>query len=45
MPRRRTPKTKAIATGRVLHDPKRFKDRDEPSAQRPLGEAPKSCLD
>jgi hypothetical protein len=40
MPRPRTPKTKAIATGRVLHDPKRFQDRDEPASQGPLGIAP-----
>ncbi len=41
MPRPRVPKTKAITTGRVLHDPKRFRDRVEPTSQGPLGEAPK----
>ena len=41
MPRPRVPKTKAITTGRVLHDPKRFRARVEPTSQGPLGEAPK----
>jgi hypothetical protein len=34
MPRPSTPKTKAIATGRVLHDPKRLRDREESPSQR-----------
>ena len=41
MPRPRVPKTKAVATGRVLHDPKRFINRDEPATLPPLGDAPK----
>jgi hypothetical protein len=41
MPRPRTPLAKAIATGRVLHDKKRFKDRREPPSQGPLGKPPK----
>src|SRR3981189_511880 len=41
MPRARTPKARAVATGRVLHDPKRFRDRCEPQSSGPLGEAPK----
>jgi hypothetical protein len=41
MPRPRVPTRKAIATGRVLHDPKRFQDRNEPAFNAPLGEAPK----
>ena len=40
MPRARTPKVKAVATGRVLHDPKRFAGRNEPIVDRPLGEPP-----
>jgi hypothetical protein len=41
MPRPRTPLVKAKATGRVLHDPKRFKNRKEPPSQGPLGKPPK----
>jgi hypothetical protein len=37
---RRTPMAKAIATGRVLHDPKRFKGRNEPESNGPLGPPP-----
>jgi hypothetical protein len=37
---RRTPMAKAIATGRVLHDPKRFSGRNEPLANGPLGVPP-----
>jgi hypothetical protein len=40
MPRARTPKAKAVATGRVLHDPKRFEGRNEPTVDRPLGDPP-----
>jgi hypothetical protein len=40
MPRARTPKVKAVATGRVLHDPKRFEGRNEPIVDRPLGDPP-----
>jgi predicted DNA-binding transcriptional regulator AlpA len=31
---------KAIATGRVLHDPKRFAGRNEPESNGPLGPPP-----
>ena len=31
---------KAIATGRVLHDAKRFKNRNEPESTGPLGPPP-----
>jgi len=31
---------KAIATGRVLHDPKRFLGRNEPASTGPLGPPP-----
>jgi hypothetical protein len=31
---------KAIATGRVLHDPKRFANRNEPESNGPLGPPP-----
>ena len=41
MARPRVPKARAIATGRVLHDPKRFRDRKEPVSNGPLGNAPK----
>src|SRR5947209_1030831 len=41
MPRARTPKVKAVATGRVLHDPKRFRERIEPEVTTPLGTPPK----
>ena len=37
---RRTPMAKAIATGRVLHDPKRFTGRNEPESNGPLGPPP-----
>lgn len=40
MPRPRTPLLKAIATGRVQHDPKRFKNRIEPKPNGPLGAPP-----
>jgi hypothetical protein len=40
MPRARTPKAKAVATGRVLHDPKRFRERTEPTIDTPLGKPP-----
>ena len=40
MARPRTPLAKAVATGRVSHDPKRFKDRREPISDRPLGPPP-----
>ena len=32
---------KAVATGRVLHDPKRFQNRREPKVDNPLGPPPK----
>jgi hypothetical protein len=41
MPRPRTPLAKANATGRILHDPKRFKNRKEPTSNGPLGPPPK----
>jgi hypothetical protein len=41
MPRPRTPLAKATATGRTLHDPKRFKNRKEPTSTGPLGPPPK----
>jgi hypothetical protein len=41
MPRNRVPLAKAKATGRTLHDPKRFKDRKEPVVKDPLGKPPK----
>jgi hypothetical protein len=41
MPRPRTPLAKATATGRTLHDPKRYKDRCEPPSRGPLGKPPK----
>jgi hypothetical protein len=41
MPRPRTPLAKAKATGRTLHDPKRFKDRKEPAVKDPLGNPPR----
>jgi hypothetical protein len=37
---RRTPTAKAIATGRVLHDKKRFAGRKEPASTGPLGPPP-----
>jgi len=37
MPRPRTPLAKAEATGRIAHDPQRFRDRREPT-NAPLGE-------
>jgi hypothetical protein len=40
MARPRVPMTKAIATGRVKHDPKRFANRREPPTTEPLGPAP-----
>jgi|GEM_PF-855449 len=40
MARPRVPKIRAIATGRVLHDPKRFKNRKEPESTGPLGPPP-----
>ena len=36
----RTPMARAIATGRVLHDAKRFSTRNEPASTGPLGPAP-----
>jgi hypothetical protein len=41
MPRNRVPLPKARATGRTLHDPKRFKNRKEPVVKDPLGKPPK----
>jgi hypothetical protein len=41
MPRPRTPLAKAKATGRTLHDPKRFENRKEPKSTGPLGSPPK----
>ncbi|MGY3588516.1 hypothetical protein ACVIGB_002525 [Bradyrhizobium sp. USDA 4341] len=41
MPRPRTPLAKASATGRILHDPKRFKARKDPPSKGPLGKPPK----
>jgi hypothetical protein len=40
MPRPRVPRAKAVATGRVLHDPKRFANRKEPESAGPLGPPP-----
>jgi hypothetical protein len=40
MARPRVPRAKALATGRVLHDPKRFANRKEPDSTGPLGPAP-----
>jgi hypothetical protein len=40
MARPRTPLAKALATGRVLHDPKRFAGRNEPISNGPLGDPP-----
>lgn len=36
----RTPMARAIATGRTLHDAKRFRNRREPESTGPLGPAP-----
>lgn len=41
MPRPRTPLAKAKATGRTIHDPKRFGSRKEPKGLAPLGDPPK----
>jgi hypothetical protein len=41
MSRPRVPLAKAIATGRVLHDKKRFNNRNEPPSNGPLGPPPK----
>jgi len=41
MPRPRTPLAKAKATGRTLHDKKRFSGRNEPVVKDPLGKTPK----
>jgi hypothetical protein len=41
MPRPRVPLLKAQTTGRVLRNPKRFKDRAEPPSGGPLGKPPK----
>jgi hypothetical protein len=41
MPRPRTPLAKAKATGRTLHDPKRYRTRKEPNGIAPLGAPPK----
>jgi hypothetical protein len=41
LPRPRTPLVKAKATGRILHDPKRFNSRREPQSNGPLGKPPK----
>ena len=38
MPRPRLVQSKAEASGAVLHNPKRFKDRKTPKTRRPLGE-------
>src|SRR3979411_1667100 len=40
MPRPRTPKIKAEITGRVMHDPQRFRNRNEPNVVGRLGDAP-----
>jgi hypothetical protein len=40
MARPRVPMAKAISTGRVLHDPKRFANRNEPESTGPLGPPP-----
>jgi hypothetical protein len=40
MARPRVPITRALATGRVLHDPKRFANRKEPESTGPLGPPP-----
>jgi hypothetical protein len=41
MPRPRVPLIKAETTGRTLRNPKRFKDRKEPTGLGPLGAPPK----
>lgn len=41
MARARTPLAKAKATGRTLHDKKRFAGRSEPVVKDPLGDPPK----
>src|ERR1700753_3466405 len=41
MARARTPLAKAKATGRTLHDKKRFAGRSEPVVKDPLGPPPK----
>jgi hypothetical protein len=45
MARPRVPLIKAQITGRTKHDPQRFKERTEPVANGPLGEAPKWMQD
>ena len=40
MARPRVPRAKALATGRVQHDPKRFANRKEPESTGPLGPPP-----
>jgi hypothetical protein len=44
MPRNRVPLAKAKATGRTLHDPKRFKDRKEPVVKDPQWPQPFATL-
>ncbi len=41
MPRNRVPLAKAKATGRTLHDKKRFENRKEPTVKDPLGKPPR----
>jgi phage terminase small subunit len=41
----RTPLAKAIATGRTLKNPGRFKDRKEPANLQPLGDPPRWLQD
>jgi hypothetical protein len=41
MHRPRTPKLKAEITGRIMHDPQRFRSRSEPTSKGPLGNPPK----
>src|SRR6266849_4945928 len=41
MPHPRTPTTKAQITGRVMHDPQRYRNRTEPQVKAPLGDPPK----
>ena len=45
MPRPRVPLAKAKATGRTLHNKKRFQNRKEPTVKDPLGKPPKYMKD
>lgn len=45
MPRPRTPKAKAKATGRMMRDPARFEGRNEPIVLHGLGDPPAWVVD